>query len=230
MTTPIANVEREELLKIAEQYRNQGYEVLIHPTIADLPDFLKNYRPDLVVRRDNESVVIEVKSRSSLDSFSMQYLRHLAQIVEENPGWRFKLVMRNPEEFTYSPQAESSLQAPEIQSQLQVARTLATEHPASALLYSWSLAEATLRLVAEHEGLTLERVDPPYLVKHLATEGVISRSEYQLLMNVFSLRNAIAHGFKTTQLKQESVHDLINITEELLDSLNSGQECQSHEN
>ncbi|MFP4337551.1 MAG: hypothetical protein ACLFQP_06435 [Halothece sp.] len=230
MTTPIANIEREELLKIAEEYRNQGYEVSIHPSVEDLPDFLKNYRPDLVARRGNEATVIEVKSRSSLDSSSMQYLRHLAQILEKNPGWQFKLVMRNPEEFTYSPQAEGSLQAPEIQSQLQFAKRLATEHPASALLYSWSLVEATLRLVAEHEGLTLERVDPPYLVKHLATEGAISRSEYQLLMNVFSLRNAVAHGFKTTQLKQESVHDLIQITKELLESLNSSHDCQSHEN
>ncbi len=230
MTTPIANVEREELLKIAEQYRNQGYEVSIHPSVENLPDFLKNYRPDLVVRRKNEAAVIEVKSRSSLDSSSRQYLRHLAQIIEENPGWQFKLVMRNPEEFTYLSQAESSLQAPDIQSQLQVVKKLAIDHPESALLYSWSLVEATLRLVAEHEGLTLERVDPPYLVKHLATEGVISRSQYQLLMNVFSLRNAIAHGFKTTQLKQESLHDLINTTEQLLESLNYSHDCQSHEN
>ena len=107
---------------------------------------------------------------------------------------------------------------------------MAIDHPESALLYSWSLVEATLRLVAEHEGLTLERVDPPYLVKHLATEGVISRSQYQLLMNVFSLRNAIAHGFKTTQLKQESLHDLINTTEQLLESLNYSHDFQSHEN
>jgi len=230
MTTPIANLEREELLKIAEQYRNQGYEVLIQPSVENLPDFLQNYRPDLVVRRGNEAAVIEVKSRSSLNSSSMQYLRHLAQIVEENPGWEFKLVMRNPEEFTYSPQAESSLQAPEIQSQLQVARKLAKEHPASALLYSWSLTEATLRLIADHEGLTLKRVDPPYLVKHLATEGVISRSDYQQLMSILSLRNDIAHGFKTTELKQESVHNLIKMTEGLLESLNSSHECQSHEN
>ncbi|QDZ38589.1 hypothetical protein FRE64_00690 [Euhalothece natronophila Z-M001] len=230
MTTPIVNVEREELLKIAEEYRNQGYEVLMYPSAENLPDFLKNYCPDLVVRRGNEGVVIEVKSRSSLDSSSMQYLHNLAQTVEKNPGWRFKLVMRNSEEFTYSSQAESSLQVPEIKSQIEVVKKLATDHPASALLYGWSLVEATLRLVAEHEGLTLARVDPPYLMKHLATEGVISRSEYQLLMNVFSLRNAIAHGFKTTQVKQESVYDLIKITEELLVSLNSSHEYHSHEN
>lgn len=220
MATPTANLERERLLQLAEEYRNKGYEVSFHPNPEDLPDFLRGYRPDLIARQGNESVIVEVKSRSSLNS-STQYLRNLAQVVERHPGWRFELVMTNPEDATYSPKAESSLQRSEIETRLQVARQLAAQHPESAILYSWSLVEATLRLVAEHEGLSLQRFDPLYLVKQLVTEGVISRSEYQLLMNALSLRNAIAHGFKTTQLTQESVYELIDVTEQLLQALNS---------
>lgn len=62
-------------------------------------------------------------------------------------------------------------------------------------------------------------------MKQLATEGVISRFEYQLLMDALLLRNAIAHGFKTTQFTQESVHKLIEITEQLLKALDSGEEA-----
>ena len=220
MTTPTVNIERERLLKLAGEYRDQGYEVSFHPTLEDLPDFLKSYRPDMIVRRGDEAVVIEVKSRSSLNASSTQYLRNLAQAVEQHPGWRFELVMTNPEEATYSLKAEGSLQKREIESQLQVAKQLVTQHSESAILYSWSLVEATLRLVAEQEGLILQRFDPLYLVKQLTTEGVISRSEYQLLMNALSLRNAIAHGFKTTQLTQHFVYELIEIAEQLLKSLN----------
>jgi len=225
MATPTANRERERLLKLAEEYRNKGYEVSFHPNPEDLPDFLRNYRPDMIVRRGDEAVIIEVKSRSSLNSSSTQYLRNLAQVVEKHPGWRFELVMTNPEDAAYSPKAEGSLQQPEIETRLQVARQLATQHPESAILYSWSLVEATLRLVAEYEGLSLQRFDPLYLVKQLVTEGVISRPEYQLLMNALSLRNAIAHGFKTTQLTQESVYELIDITEQLLEALHTSTEA-----
>ena len=42
-------------------------------------------------------------------------------------------------------------------------------------------------------------------------------------MNALSLRNAIAHGFKTSQLKQESVDELVNLTENLLIHLDSGE-------
>jgi uncharacterized protein YutE (UPF0331/DUF86 family) len=223
MTTPTENTERERLLKLAEEYRDQGYDILFHPNPEDLPDFLRNYRPDMIVSREDEVVVIEVKSRSSLNSSSTQYLQSLAQAVEQHPGWRFELVMTNPGEAAYFTRAEGSLQEQEIQSRLAVVSQLSENYPESAILYSWSLVEATLRLVADKERLSLRRFDSLYLVKRLATEGVISQSEYQLLMNSLSLRNAVAHGFKTAQITQDSVFELIEFIEQLLKTL------QSHE-
>jgi hypothetical protein len=44
-------------------------------------------------------------------------------------------------------------------------------------------------------------------------------------MNALSLRNAIAHGFKTTQLTQNSVCELIEIAEQLLKSVHTGEEA-----
>jgi REase_AHJR-like len=223
IATPTANIERERLLLLGEEYRERGYEVSFHPNVEDLPDFLKSYRPDLIVRLGKESVVIVVKSRSSLNSSSTQYLRNLAQAVAENAGWRFELVMTNPEDAFYFPKAEGSLQEDEIESGLQVARQLVAQHLESAMLYSWSLVEATLRIIAEKEELSLQKLEPLYLVKKLAIEGIISRSQYLLLMNSLSLRNAIAHGFKTTQITQTSVGELIEIAEQLLKSLHSGE-------
>ncbi|BAY74596.1 hypothetical protein NIES25_10100 [Nostoc linckia NIES-25] len=224
METRTANLERERLLKLGEEYREKGYEVFFHPDSEDLPDFLNRYRPDMIVRRGEENVVIEVKSRSSLSFPSNQYLANLAQAVEKHPGWRFELVMTNSEDTTYSLKAEASLQEHEIKSQLQLVRELPIQHPESAMLYSWSLLEATLRLIAQKEELSLERLDPRYLVKQLATEGVISQSEYQLLMNALPLRNSIAHGFKTKELTQNTVYELIDLTEQLLKTLHNGDE------
>ena len=223
MATPTTNIERERLLKLAEEYRDRGYEISIHPNPEDLPDFLRNYRPDMIAHREDDAVVIEVKSRSSLNSYSTQYLQNLAQAIEQHAGWRFELVMTNPEDVTYSLKAEGSLQEHEIKSRLKVASQLLEQHPESAMLYSWSLVEATLRLVAEEERLSLRRFDPLYLVKQLAIEGIISQSEYQLLMDSLSLRNAVAHGFITTTITQDSVDKLIKITKQLLETLNSNE-------
>jgi uncharacterized protein YutE (UPF0331/DUF86 family) len=222
MPIPTANTKQERLLKLAEQYRDKGYKVSFQPDPDDLPDFLKTYRPDMIVRRGDEAVIVEVKSRSSLNS--SQYLRDLAQVVEQHPGWRFELVMMNPEDGAYFPKAES-LQEAEIESQLQVTRQMTTLHPEPAILYACSLLEATLRLVAKNEGLSLQRFDALYLVKQLVTEGVISRSEYQLLMNALSLRDAIGHGFKATQITAESVYELIDLIEQMLKTMDSAKEA-----
>ncbi|UXE63933.1 MAG: hypothetical protein KA717_16140 [Woronichinia naegeliana WA131] len=221
MATPTVNLEREKVLQLAAEYRKEGYEVFFRPSSDDLPDFLKGYRPDLVLKRGNESVIVEVRSRFSLNSPSTQYLRYLAQVVEEHSDWRFELVMTNSEDIIDSPNIEGSLQQSEIETRLQAARQLVSQYPESAILYSWSLVEATLRLVADHEGLNLQRFEPLYLMKQLVTEGLISRSQYQLLKNAYSLRSNIAHGFKITQLSQESVYELIDITEHLLETLNT---------
>lgn len=224
MTTPTANLERERLLKLAEEYRSQGYEVLFHPNSEDLPDFLGNFRPDMIARREDKAVIIEVKSRSSLNSSSTHHLRHLAQVVEQHPDWRFELVMSNPEEAANFPKAANSLQKTDIESRLQEAKEIATQYPGAAILTSWALLEATMRLIADYEGLNLKKFEARYLIKQLVTEGVISRSEYQLLTNAFSLRNSIAHGFEPMQPNQESVDELINITEQLLKTLDNYSE------
>ena len=219
MNARTEQLERSRLLALVTEYRQKGYEVLLSPKPEELPDFLRSYRPDMIVSRGEEKVVIEVKSRPSIAS--AQYLQGLAQAVEEHPGWRVELVMTNPEDALYSAKVEGSLQEHEIKSQLQVARELTVHHPESAILYAWSLAEATLRLLANKEGLDLQRPEPLRLLKQLATEGVISKAEYQSLMNAFALRNAIAHGFKTTHLTPNVVLNLIEVTEQLLNSLNT---------
>jgi len=218
MNTQIQQLERERLLELAEEYSQKGYEVLLQPKPEDLPEFLRSYHPNMIVRRGEEAVVIEVKSRPSIAS--AQDLQGLAQVVQEHPGWRVELVMTNRKDAQYFAEVEGSLEEHEIKSQLQVARELTVHHPESAILYAWSLAEATLRLLVNQEGLCLPRLEPLYLLKQLATEGVISQPDYQLLMNTFRLRNAIAHGFKTSQLTPSSVFDLIEVTEQLLNSLN----------
>jgi nicotinic acid mononucleotide adenylyltransferase len=209
--------EKEQiLLELAESYRKAGDEVSIYPRVESLPSFLKDYDPDMIVHRGQESVVVSVQSRKTLNLTSAHRLRDLVQAVEKQPGWRLEMIMTNSEDAAYTINADRSLQISEVETGLQVLADLMDRSLESAILYAWSLTEATLRLVTEKEGLISRKFDSLYLVKQLATEGIISRDEYRVLMNSRSLRNAIAHGFKTSQLNPDEVHQLIEITKQLL--------------
>ena len=56
------NAEYFLLRKKADEYRDQGYEVSLDSAL----DFLPSHSPDLIVRKDGATKVVEGKSRSSL--------------------------------------------------------------------------------------------------------------------------------------------------------------------
>lgn len=215
MIKQTTNQKNEKLLKLVHKYRDQGYEVTLRPNDGDLPIFLKDYRPDMIARRGDKAVVVEVKSHSALGS---EYLSGLVKTIEQHQGWRLDLVVDSSEEdiFPYPSQSEGSLQQQEIELRLPLAKQIISQNLDSAILYAWALVEATLRLLAEKEELSLKRSEPLYLVTYLTHQGVISQSECRLLKNALSLRNTIAHGFKTSQLTANSVDELITVTEKLL--------------
>ena len=105
----------------------------------------------------------------------------------------------------------------EIRSKMSdVSSLLHDGHLEAAFLIAWSLAEATLRMLAVNEEMDAERAIPAYLLKHLTYEGIISRDTYRHLAQLRQTRNAVAHGFKPLQLKAEAVRDLIDLIDNSL--------------
>lgn len=221
MVATTAETERELLLKLAEEYQRKGYQVAFEPGTEDLPSFLKRFRPNMIAVGSDESVVVEVKSRSSVEP-DAEYIRSLAQAVEEQSGWRFEFVIVSLEDrnadtkLAIAAQKQEDLGRQEIESGLQSVRQIVATHPESAMLYAWSLTEAALRLLAKKEEIGLRRFDSLYVLKELVYEGVISRSDYQVLTSMLSLRNAIAHGFKVAQLTSATICELVDVAEHLL--------------
>ena len=80
----------------------------------------------------------------------------------------------------------------------------------------WSLVEAILRSLAVKEGIEGETATPDYLLKQMAFEGIIARETYHGLKHIQQTRDAIAHGFKSSQLTVETVQELIALIDEIL--------------
>jgi hypothetical protein len=197
--------------EIAQKYRDQGYEVIIEPDSSQLPDALAHFRPDLVVRKDNETVVVEVKPRGSLTDPQLQ---ELAKTVRGQPGWRFELVVLPPEP---SPPGTRAWNAEDVADGLRQAEAILNSgSPEAALLLAWSAAEATLRLLAEKERLPLDRDDAVHLLRLLVTRAVITREEYGHLWEILELRNAVAHGLKPPHLDATKIGAFCEVVADLL--------------
>jgi hypothetical protein len=208
--------EAELARQIAEEYRAKGYDVTLQPGSDQLPPALSDYQPDMLARKDDETVVVEIRSRPT--SRRQPRLEGLAKAVRALPGWRLQLVLAEPD--IAFPLPESTLPWSEREAGRafdEAEQLLKAGHAEAALLIAWAGTEATLRLVAEREGVKAERNEANFLLNRLATEGVLGQREYQVLRGALSLRNAIAHGLKPDTVVRSKVPGLLRTARGLLE-------------
>ena len=212
----------QKLQEIAAEYEARGYEVLVEPGPEQLPEFLASFRPDLVARGPNESVVVEVKVGTQ--TAAAERFRDLAETIQRQPGWRFSLVVIDPRSDEVAPLTQELLNRKDIADRLgranELLKTGATD---AAFLLMWVCVEALLRHIATHAGLPLERAPSSSLMKELFSLGILSRPELEVAQRAFSIRNALVHGFETGGL-DETTRELAQLAQQLLSELDRNQE------
>ncbi len=216
----LTSLEKQRARDIAEEYRSQGYEVIEEPSPGQLPDFLFGYRPDLLIRKGNEAIIVEVKSRTSLARNPQ--VQDLARILQPKPHWNFELVIVEEGDQFHTLEGARPLGRDDIQQGVEKAeKLLELGFSEAALLLTWSILEATLRFLSAEEGISLNRLDSFYILKQAAMNGIISRNDYNFLMNVMKHRNALAHGFKENDPNPTLTQDLIDTTKRLIAPITS---------
>lgn len=208
--------EAELARQVAEDYRAKGYQVTMQPGPEQLPPSLSAYQPSILARKGDDTVVIAIRSRPA--SRRRPPLEGLAEAVRALPGWRLELVLAEPDIAFPLPGTTLPWTEREAGRALDEAeQLLEAGHAEAALLMAWAGTEATLRLVAEREGVRAERNEANFLLDRLTTEGVLGQREYQALRGALALRNAIAHGLKSETSARSKVSGLLRTARGLLE-------------
>ena len=213
----IAALEKQQAGKLAEEYRRRGYDVVERPSRDQLPAFLAGYHPDLLLRKEgeDEAVVVEVKSRASLAKDPT--IRELAGMLRTKPGWRLDLVVVDVGEQLEALEGAYPFALEDIARGVAEAEQLhASGLTEAALLRAWSAVEPTLRLLGEREGLATDRCPPERVLKDAVVNGVVSRSDYEILVQALKHRNAQAHGYIQPEFDPTLTGTLIDTTKALL--------------
>ena len=118
----IRNATNAEILlteKTEQEYRNKGYTVFREAPLEFMSDFVA----DLVARKDDETIVIEVSTRAGLALNSR--ISELVERLRTKPGWSFELLLVGEPEKLDSPPLANLLDDHEIQRRLdQAARAV----------------------------------------------------------------------------------------------------------
>jgi hypothetical protein len=197
--------------QLAADYRQRGFVVTIEPSADKLPEFLRPFRPDLIAKGPDESVVVEVKSRNTLD-LGDRWSR-LTDTIRQHPDWRLELIGVND---NGQDEAETITRT-QIEARLAEGSQLAREgHIDASLLILWSAAEAAMRLAGAKHDVELPDFRPGTVISRLFMEGILGREDYDVLLRVMQRRNRVAHGFREGKLHPSNIRQLQDITQRLL--------------
>jgi len=209
-------IDESTVEKVADEYRQSGYEVIPHPRGPDIPTFLNGFAPDLIARKGSEGVIFHVTSRAELAREPKLSL--IADDVNRQPGWRLDLLMTGedavwPEPMTPSEEPRSGKIASMVDSSR---RLIALGETKAACLVGWAAIEASMRAIAAMDGIVLEYKTPGFVLKTLYSQGVLSRHEFLGLERVMRFRNVLAHGLEPV----EAHDDASDISQLVLDYAN----------
>lgn len=200
-----AITEAQFIAKTAAEYRSRGYEVW-----QEVPlDFMPRFRADLLVRKDGETKVIEVKTRTSLAVTPA--IEQLAKAINAQPDWSFDLLVVGEPERLDAPESAQPFASESIDWRIdQAEKALAAGFAEAAFLMAWSACEAAVRTLVTAEGVEIERVTHSgYILGQAVFHGAISRNDDEYLSDMMAYRNAIVHGFSVNDFDNERVKNLI---------------------
>ena len=87
---------------LRDQYRQQGFTVLVEPAPEDVPADLAEFHMDMLALRGQEHVAILIRRRTDISDNNIA----LAHALENRPGWLLDLVVLPVSVFASAPNPE----------------------------------------------------------------------------------------------------------------------------
>ena len=188
------NINRK-IREIVKDYENKGFTVYLYPNKSQLPNFLESFQPDIIAKKGNENVVIEVKTRN--DRSNLASFENLAKEIDKRENWRFEMVFTNPKEKQLKTDFQNILNDVTISNRItEIEKLIGIESYEAAFLLSWSTIESVLRNKLNREKLNSEKSTTISLMKTMFSLGLLNQHDYKSLQKSFNQRNNLIHGFE----------------------------------
>ena len=190
----------------------EGYEVYLRPNRALLPTFFGDYVPDIVARKPDKNLAIEVVQESRQTE---QRLEQIAHLFDGQKEWELRIVWIAPR----TPRRALEVQSVStIRRRIGEVRRLLDERQfGPGLLLAWAAFEAIARALSTAQ---FKRPQTPgRLVEVLATEGFLTPTEADRLRQLAEKRNRFVHGELQVRVTKVELQAFARTLENLLEMI-----------
>jgi hypothetical protein len=212
MRTEMRSGEYAALKRVTDDLRRQGFRVIIEPESEELPNFLKDIRPDAIAEKDEHHFLIEVSAGPSMES--AQSLSHITELVRDHPEWQLRVVWAGDDQVAAEPELS------ELQNQLTHIDGLhLSGYKSAALLLACSIFEGAARLFLRERDEPVYETDSISAIKNLVAIGELEQQDFDRVRQIFALRNEVAHGNVSARIDRESLEFINGLARRLVERL-----------
>jgi hypothetical protein len=207
-----AQTEDRVLALLRNRYEGEGFSFIEHPGQADLPAFMKGYRPDALALGKDKSIAIEVKLHRR--PVTEESLRAVSERFKAQPHWEFRVVYGDEVE-------EEPIGAPtreQILAQIVDAEAiLAQSFNRAAFVLGWAAIEAIARTLDPDFPSSGPRT-MRQAVELLEHTGRLPFQQAQELRRLSPLRDKLVHGDFQTSISAADVEPVLGAARAALDA------------
>lgn len=192
------NRERKKIAELAREYVARGYHVFADVLNYKSPNLIEGLKPDLVAKKGDEMIIIEVKTSDSMKK-SKDTIACLAQYAKKIPGARFDLVVTNPR-----PQSSVQVKSKILQEELgamqeglliDINDAIKYDRTELVVILAARLLEGLLTRILARNKIYVppEERTLQMLSDKLAGKKIVSRSVREFASKLQEHRNAVVH-------------------------------------
>lgn len=208
---------------VAQQYRANGYTVVVHPQREQLPPFAADFDVQILATRAGVSALVLVKN-DRIELRASPHVLEQARITGEQPGWRYDFAILNGTD----PRLEA-LSGGATPTHEQIEQMLAEGERAAlagadraGFLLAWAGLEAAMRDLAGRAGLGGRvGVSAGELIGQLTSWGYLSREDERRLDGLRDAQVQLVHGL--IPAAKTEVRDVVRLGRQLLAQTEVGQ-------
>ena len=209
----------QSLDHVANRYRAQGYKVVVGPGPADLPDFAKDFKVEIVAERNGGGVLASAKKSPSELEANREIPRY-AEVTGNQPDWRFDIFVLGPEGKAEPNKIEAAepTEADMIRVLADIERMRRAGFAQQSFIAAWAVLETAMRKRMQAEGEEAGRGSSPRtLLNELYSSGMLNGGDFRDLERLYQARNVIVHGFSPPEIQPSAVQFLVDTARRLLE-------------
>ena len=211
--------EIRKLRELIRRYKNEGYAIYADYMDYERPESVGGFIPDLVVKKGDQVIIIEIASDKSLPHLGDK-LNRLSEYASSQRGTRFDLVVTNPRpRISYKEKIISSeYLLKDLQRKLfrEIRRLYDQRDYETSFLILIKVLESVMKELAVKRKIVTPRrkVSISQLNNILFERRVLSRDDFSFVQEILNYRNRIIHH--PQRIEKDRLLDYINFVSTLL--------------